>query len=78
MHELNHQFGASDHYHELAIEGDETSCKFKNISSICGTNPRPETCIMYNSRINITNDDVICDECINDILNHLENHHTMN
>jgi len=78
MHELNHQFGARDHYHELADEGDETSCKFKDICSYCGTNPRPATCIMCNSRISITNEDVICDECKNDIIDHLENHHNIN
>lgn len=76
MHELNHQYGAKDHYHELADKNDPNSCKFKERCSECGDDPRPSSCIMYQSRIDITNDDVICAECQSDILTHLENHHS--
>ena len=75
MHELNHQYGARDHYHELRDKEDDGSCKFKDICTECGINPRSESCIMYDSRIDITNNDVICDECQNDILAHLNEHH---
>ena len=68
MHELNHQYGAVDHYHELADKNDPNSCKFKSICSECGTNPRPSTCIMYQSRIDISDSNVICTSCKNDIL----------
>ncbi len=76
MHELNHQYGAKDHYHELADKYDSGSCKFKEICSSCGDNPRPKSCIMFNSRIDISNDDVICSGCQNDILTHLKDHHS--
>ncbi len=75
MHELNHQYGAKDHYHELADKNDPNSCKFKERCSECGNNPRPLSCIMYQSRINISNSDVICAACQNDILSHLNGHH---
>lgn len=75
MHELNHQYGANDHYHELAVEGDSSTCKFKDTCSICGTNPRPSSCIMNYSRTDINSSTVICSECISDIILHLESHH---
>lgn len=75
MHELNHQYGAKDHYHELADSTDPNSCKFKETCSLCGNNPRPSSCIMYQSRIDITNPDVICPECQNDILAYLDINH---
>ena len=45
-----------------------------DICSDCGTNKRPETCIMNNSRISITEDTVLCDECKQEILAHLRSH----
>ena len=75
MHELAHQYGARDHYHEPAIEGDWESCKFSDICSCCGENPRPKTCIMYQPRIDIFADTAICDACKSEMLAHLENHH---
>lgn len=73
MHELNHQYDAPDHYHEILTDG---TCRGKEYCSVCGVNRRPNSCIMYNSRINITNNDVLCDGCKGDILTHLEDHHT--
>ncbi len=72
MHELNHQYGAYDHYHELTDPSDETSCKFKENCSDCGINPRPWTCIMNNGRRAITADSIICSECIEDMKAYLE------
>lgn len=68
MHELNHQYGAKDHYHELADKNNQESCKFKEICSECGNNPRPRSCIMYNSSVLVTNSDVICAACQEDII----------
>ena len=75
MHELNHQYGAPDHYHELADSSDESSCKFKDICSTCGVNPRPSTCIMNSSRKDISPDSIICNACRNDMKTHLNDHH---
>lgn len=75
MHELNHQYGAPDHYHELADSSDETSCKFKTICSTCGNNPRPSSCIMNNARRDISQDNIICSGCISDMIEHLDDHH---
>lgn len=72
MHEINHQIGAPDHYHELDAYGN---CKFADICSECGTNPRQGTCIMCTTEISINNSDVICSECQLEIISHLENHH---
>ena len=75
MHELNHQYGARDHYHELADPNDYKSCKFKDICSECGVNKRPASCIMNTTSININSDSVICQPCIEEILAHLSDHH---
>lgn len=72
MHELNHQYGAPDHYHEILPDG---SCRGGIYCSYCGVNPRPYTCIMRVGRTDITNEDVICYGCKGDMLVHLENHH---
>ena len=72
MHELNHQYGAPDHYHELGADG---ICKNKAICSECGDYRRSEACIMNNSRTDINRDDIICDDCLEDIVSHLGDHH---
>ena len=72
LHELNHQYGAKDHYHEEISPG---VCKFADVCSTCGANPRPATCIMNNSRQNINSSQIICNECMQDIFIHLEDHH---
>jgi len=77
MHELNHQYGVKDHYHELAVPSDASSCKFKNNG--CKTcNPitgRPESCIMNNSRQDINNANIMCIACKDDLWGHLADHH---
>ena len=75
MHELCHQFGARDHYHEPTVEGDNSTCRNKSICSECKINPRPASCIMNQTRMDISDDAVLCSECLNDILNHLISHH---
>ena len=78
MHELNHQYGAKDHYHELLDKNDENSCKFKDVCSQCSENGRPQSCVMNNSDTDINRDDIICDACKEDILTHLKKHHIIN
>ena len=87
MHELNHQIGAKDHYHEEMVSGVVTSCK-RSVANggngICsnlqcntknGTQYRPDSCIMNNSYQDISNSNILCDACKNDILAHLNSHH---
>ena len=75
MHELNHQYGARDHYHELADSYDPTSCKFGDICSSCGTSPRPSSCIMNDSRIDITLSTVICSECKREMEDYIDDNY---
>ena len=75
LHELNHQFGAKDHYHEEMTVDGETVCKFSDICSDCGTTPRPFGCVMNSSTQEITSDDIFCSDCLNEMREHLESHH---
>ncbi len=72
FHELAHQYGARDHYHEEDANGN---CKFADRCSVCNEGQRPTSCIMYSSSQDIHSDTVLCDWCLSDILAHLENHH---
>ena len=72
MHEMCHQLGARDHYHEPKDPDDQNSvCKHGDICSECGENRRPASCIMNESRIDITQSTVLCEECIADIIRYL-------
>ena len=72
MHELNHQYGAIDHYHEM-VGG---VCRNQQYCYTCNpTSGRPETCIMNQARQDINASTIICDGCKNDILTHLNQHH---
>ena len=75
MHELNHQYGAPDHYHDPVTVNNVTTCKNKTYCSTCGTNPRTNTCIMNLTRMDISSSNVLCQACENDIRVHLNNHH---
>jgi len=76
MHELNHQYGAPDHYHEILDPGTPNErCRGGELCSYCGNNPRPDTCIMYRSRQDISVETIICIGCKADMLTHLEGHH---
>ena len=74
MHELNHQYGAIDHYHEPLPQG---GCRGGDYCATCGTNSRPTSCIMNNSRQDINSPSILCSGCRNDILAHLNNHHNI-
>lgn len=77
VHEISHQLGAPDHYHEL-YEGTEI-CKNEQYCSVCGgANARSSSCIMYTTSFDILSanyDSVYCEGCYNDIISHLSNHH---
>ena len=76
MHELNHQYGGKDHCHEILDEGTaDERCRGGELCSVCGSSPRPKTCIMNKSRIDITASTVICTECQSDMHAHLKGHH---
>lgn len=77
MHELNHQYGAPDHYHELRVENDTSTCIHKDNCSVCGDLKRSKTCIM--DQVYDINDiqygDIVCYGCRGDIMRHLAEHH---
>ena len=72
MHELAHQYGVKDHYHEMGTDG---KCIGGDRCSRCGDFPRSASCIMNNSRQDITGEDIICEDCFQEILAHLNAHH---
>lgn len=72
LHELCHQYGAPDHYHEFDSEG---VCKFRDICSQCGENKGSEKCIMFDSGRDIDSNNIMCSGCKADMLEHLEDHH---
>ena len=73
FHELCHQYGADDHYHE-ELNG---SCINDDLCSDCNPGSRPKTCIMYSTgdNVEISSNTVLCDGCKADILAHLNTHH---
>ncbi len=76
MHELNHQYGAPDHYHELRVENDTSTCIHKDNCSVCGDLKRSKTCIMDQVYDNdIQYGDLVCYGCRGDIMRHLAEHH---
>ena len=80
IHEISHQIGAPDHYHEMITINGAEVCRG---GELCGTcNPstgRPTWCVMDDGRgndIDINNlNNIYCSGCKNDIINHLNNHH---
>ncbi len=76
-HELAHQIGAPDHYHEILGDG---SCTGGDKCKTCNPNSgRPEYCLMnYCDIYDFTTRDIeklFCPDCLNDIKNHLKLHH---
>ena len=72
MHEMNHQYEAPDHYHEIGANG---ICRNADHCSECSGEGRPFNCIMQNSEISINSETVLCDYCKSDMIDHLEDHH---
>lgn len=86
MHELNHQYGASDHYHEQtnnnisscvrAVQnGGNGTCSDATCNAVNGTLARPASCIMNESWQDISQDSIICSYCRSAITSHLNSHH---
>ena len=72
MHELNHQYGAPDHYHEIL---SDRTCRGGAICSECGINPRPKSCIMYDNYQSIFSSSILCSGCRSQMIAHLNGHH---
>ena len=72
LHEMCHQYGARDHYHDQDENGD---CVNGDICSECKLNGRSPMCIMASIDRDITAPTVICEDCKGEILEHLDDHH---
>jgi len=86
IHELVHQYGGPDHYHEIRTRLNMVECVGGLICSntACapnanGRDPRPASCIMNNSRpANVATravHDMFCVGCEYDMRDHLIGHH---
>ena len=75
-HELAHQFGAPDHYHEILEDG---TCRGEEKCSTCGQNSRPSSCMMnypWISNIDTREENTLfCLECVEDMKIHIIDHH---
>ena len=76
IHELGHQLGAPDHYHDENFISEEGKCRNAEKCSECGSIPRSKFCILgederpyfckkYQNR----------NGCTEDINEHLNSHH---
>ena len=72
MHELAHQYGVTDHYHENDENGN---CKFPDKCSQCTGNTETMNCVMVDPYDTIDREDVMCDACKQEMITHLEKHH---
>lgn len=82
VHELSHQFGARDHYHEILANGTCRGGLYCS-NTLCnpyasGRSPRPASCIM-NGELKYTDiqnfQQLFCDGCKGEIQAHLNDHH---
>lgn len=76
LHELCHQYGAPDHYHESADEDADGHCSHYPICSDCGdaTVIRPGKCVM-GIESESGGELLICNGCYEEIIKHLMGHH---
>ncbi len=76
IHEISHQIGAVDHYHEIRSDG---TCIGGDSCDDCGRRPRPEDCIMDHDNLgNLKTREshtIWCQGCRQDIEAHLNLHH---
>ena len=49
MHDISHQLGVLDHYHESGTEDASGKCDHTPVCSDCGDTARPNWCIMKNT-----------------------------
>ncbi|MBO5417139.1 MAG: RICIN domain-containing protein, partial [Clostridia bacterium] len=76
FHEIMHQIDALDHYHDL----DEKSgnCLNESICSVCNSGEygcRDADCIMCELNTTLSRDNLICNQCKQEVINHLSQHH---
>ncbi|MBP3387944.1 MAG: RICIN domain-containing protein [Clostridia bacterium] len=71
LHELSHQIGGRDHYHEV---NTFDHCIHSDICSVCAgpLECRSMECIMYDTIRNMDNDTIYCYECSSEIRNYLD------
>lgn len=83
LHEISHEIGAPDHYHEI-ITNDlgESVCRGGSMCSTCHpTTGRPKWCTMGDDggwRTDLGTcdmDEIYCESCRNQIIEHLIDHH---
>ena len=73
LHEISHQIGAPDHYHEILVDG---SGRGKERCATCGTDPRPTWCVMDDtSAVADDAEYIYCAKCTETIYMHLMSHH---
>lgn len=73
MHELSHQLGTPDHYHDPDGKG---GCNNLPYCSDCGEQgARSPNCILYSGVNSSDPNDMFCVGCATDIRNHIQNHH---
>ncbi len=75
MHELNHQYGVGDHYHEIYTVDGKPRCKSGDRCSECGKYKRDERCIMNRIGQNVSLSTIMCSDSKADMKTHLEGHH---
>lgn len=83
LHEISHQIGAPDHYHEIITnESGERVCRGGDMCIKCHPSTgRPAWCVMGEEGTKRTDldicgmDEVYCEACLNEIIEHLIDHH---
>lgn len=81
VHEISHEIGAIDHYHEILKDdqGNDYCRGGENCYRCNEETGRPMWCIMDQGRItnpdNINTKNLYCPACLKEILEHLADHH---
>ena len=82
LHEMSHDIGAPDHYHEMIERDGQTVCRGGDMCIVCHPDTgRPGWCLMCTtnhpelSSNDCDYDSIYCEACLKDMLNHLNGHH---
>ena len=76
FHELCHQYGVMDHYHEEDATGTNNLCSNYDYGcSECGGIKRSKQCIMYTHPSTLDETPLICEDCKTDLMEHIGDHH---
>lgn len=77
VHEIAHKIGAIDHYHEVKENGTCPNSEFCNECK--PESGRPYWCVMddawQDDLLESDNDEVFCNDCTNEMIEHISNHH---